>query len=102
MTHRLTPGKRLDYIERRDLTTRHSSLTTRHAMSNKPEDICPRPDFLPPQSTEPMAPPLYTAAVYRCRHTAQAEALLSGDSEGYVYVRDGHPNADLLAGKCRQ
>jgi len=71
-------------------------------MSTKPEDICPRPDFLPPQSTEPMAPPLYTAAVYRCRDTAQAEALLSGDSEGYVYVRDGHPNADLLAEKCRQ
>ncbi len=71
-------------------------------MSDKPEDICPRPDFLRPQPTEPMAPPLYTAAVYRCRDTAQAEALLSGDSEGYVYVRDGHPNADLLAEKCRQ
>jgi cystathionine beta-lyase/cystathionine gamma-synthase len=33
---------------------------------------------------------------------AQAEALLSGAEPGYAYRRDGHPNADLLAEKCRK
>ena len=70
-------------------------------MAEKPDDICPRPDFLPPQLTQPLAPPLYTAAVYRCQDTAQADALLGGQLHGYAYLRDGHPNADLLAEKCR-
>ena len=28
--------------------------------------------------------------------------LLAGEEAGYVYSRDGHPNADLLAEKCRE
>jgi cystathionine beta-lyase/cystathionine gamma-synthase len=28
--------------------------------------------------------------------------MLEGDLDGYVYQRDGHPNADQLAEKCRQ
>ncbi|HET6881621.1 MAG TPA: aminotransferase class V-fold PLP-dependent enzyme, partial [Pirellulales bacterium] len=28
--------------------------------------------------------------------------LLSGELAGYVYSRDGHPNADMLAQKCRE
>lgn len=71
-------------------------------MTRKPDDICPRPDFLPPQPTEPAAPPLYAASVYRCATPEQAAQLLSGELSGYVYSRDGHPNADLLAEKCRE
>lgn len=71
-------------------------------MAEKPEDICPRPDFLPDQPTQPLAPPIYTAAVYRCRDPEQAERLLAGEEPGYVYSRDGHPNADLLGEKCRR
>lgn len=67
-----------------------------------PDDICPRPDFVPPLDTAPLAPPLYTAAVYRCQSPQQAAGILAGDLPGYVYSRDGHPNADLLAEKCRQ
>lgn len=71
-------------------------------MTDKPDDICPRPDVLPPQPTQPLVAPLYTAAVYRCESIAQADALLGGQLAGYAYVRDGHPNADLLAEKCRE
>src|SRR5688572_12714492 len=67
----------------------------------KPDDICPRPGKLPPQPTEPLTPAIYPAAVYRCADPAQAAALLSGELAGYVYNRDGHPNADLLAEKLR-
>ncbi len=67
-----------------------------------PEDLCPRPDFLPPLPTQPMAPALYTSAVYRCQTPEQARQLLAGESWGYVYSRDAHPNGDQLAEKCRE
>ncbi len=71
-------------------------------MTEKPDDICPRAEVLPPQPTQPLVPPLFTAAVYRCESIAQADAVLGGELSGYAYVRDGHPNADLLAEKCSQ
>jgi cystathionine beta-lyase/cystathionine gamma-synthase len=67
----------------------------------QPDDICPRPDFVRPLQTQPLSPPIYTSAVYRCTDPDQASRLLSGEEAGYVYSRDGHPNADLLAEKCR-
>ena len=66
-----------------------------------PEDICPRPDFLPTQPTQPMSPAIYPAAVYRCESPDQADRLLARTMEGYVYSREGHPNSDQLAEKCR-
>ena len=71
-------------------------------MAENADDICPRPDRLPHQPTQPLVAPLYTAAVYRCESIEQADALLGGELAGYAYVRDGHPNADLLAEKCRE
>ena len=67
-----------------------------------PDDVCPRPSRLPPQGTTPHAPPIYLSSVYECHDPTQADALLSGRESGYVYARHGHPNADLLAEKCRQ
>ena len=66
------------------------------------DDLCPRPERVPPQSTAPHTPPIYLSSVYECRDPAQADALLSGRERGYIYGRDGHPNGDLLAEKCRQ
>ncbi len=65
------------------------------------DDICPRPERLPPQPTAPHAPPIYLSSVYECLDPEQADALLSGREHGYVYRRDGQPNADMLAAKCR-
>lgn len=71
-------------------------------MSDSPDDLCPRSDPPPPLSTVPHAAALYLSSVYRCTDPDQADALLSGAAAGYIYVRDGHPNGDLLAEKCRQ
>ncbi|MBX7164777.1 MAG: aminotransferase class I/II-fold pyridoxal phosphate-dependent enzyme [Pirellulales bacterium] len=71
-------------------------------MPDRPEDICPRLDLVPPQPTQPLVPPIYPAVVYRCADPQQAATLLAGDEEGYIYSRDGQPNADLLAAKCRE
>lgn len=71
-------------------------------LSNRADDVCPRLPKLPPQPAEPASPPIFMASVYRCESPEQAESLLSGELAGYVYSRDGHPNADLLAQKCAE
>src|SRR5688572_11393741 len=68
----------------------------------RPEDLCPRPQPLPPLATTPHAPPLWPASVWECESPQQADDMLAGKLPGYVYQRDGHPNAWLLAEKCRQ
>jgi cystathionine beta-lyase/cystathionine gamma-synthase len=68
----------------------------------KPDDICPRPDALPPQATQPLSPAIHLATVYRCEDPEQAAQILAGEAAGHVYRRDGHPNAVLLAEKCRE
>lgn len=69
---------------------------------DQPDDICPRPVRHSAGPTRPHAPPIYLSSVYECGDPEQAEAMLSGSDPGYVYARDGHPNADMLAEKCRQ
>jgi len=68
----------------------------------RPDDICPRIESIPVQTTHPAASPIYPASVHVCETTDQAEALLGGATAGYVYQRDAHPNADILAEKCRE
>jgi cystathionine beta-lyase/cystathionine gamma-synthase len=67
-----------------------------------PSDLCPRPLPLPPLTTTPHAPPIYPTSVWACESPQQADAVQSGRLPGFVYQRDGHPNAYLLAEKCRQ
>ena len=71
-------------------------------MDNSPDQICPQPDKLPEMPTAPLATPIFLSSVYQCADPDQADAILGGRMAGYVYSRDGHPNADLLAEKCRQ
>ncbi|MDX1944289.1 MAG: aminotransferase class I/II-fold pyridoxal phosphate-dependent enzyme [Pirellulaceae bacterium] len=67
-----------------------------------PDDLCPRPLPLPQSATIPHAPPIWPASVWECESPQQADDMLGGAAAGYVYQRDGHPNAHLLAEKCRQ
>jgi len=71
-------------------------------MTSRPDDICPTPAALSQQPTEPLVPPIYAGSVYICGDPLQAEAMLAGKIPGHVYRRDGHPNAEILAEKCRQ
>jgi cystathionine beta-lyase/cystathionine gamma-synthase len=66
------------------------------------DDICPAPPRIPPTPTVPHAPPIYLSSVYECADPDQADQLLSGGQGGFVYARDGHPNAHMLAEKCRR
>jgi cystathionine beta-lyase/cystathionine gamma-synthase len=71
-------------------------------MAKRIDDLCPRPQLSPVLPGEPLAPPIHLSSVYRCQTPEQAAALLAGTLPGYVYRRDGHPNADFLADKCRE
>src|SRR5262245_54771294 len=69
----------------------------------KPDEICSRP-IDPPAGIEPTIPlatPITLASVWQCESPEQADALLGGSLSGYIYSRDRHPNADVLAEKCR-
>lgn len=50
----------------------------------------------------PSSPPIELATVHACHTTEQADYLLDQPGRGYVYQRDGHPNADQLAERCAQ
>ena len=49
----------------------------------------------------PQTAPLHLSGVWRMDSTEQAAALLSGTEPGYVYRREGHPNASSLAEALR-
>lgn len=71
-------------------------------MSDRPDDICPRPDEVPQMGTRPLAAPIFPATVYACESPEQASALLAGETAGYIYSRNGHPGADRLAARCAE
>lgn len=47
--------------------------------------------------TTPLAPPLYPSAVYNLPDLDALDRVSDGDAPGFIYARDGHPNAKLLA-----
>jgi cystathionine beta-lyase/cystathionine gamma-synthase len=65
------------------------------------DDVCPRPGKLPEMVTRPHATPIFPASVWECASPGQADAMLGGGQAGYVYQRDGHPNAHVLAEKLK-
>ena len=71
-------------------------------MTEKPGDICPRPESLPPTATTPQAAGIYPTSVWQCASPDQALELLRGETDGYVYQRDRHPNADMLSQKLAE
>lgn len=65
----------------------------------RPETTCARPPAIPDSVTEPLAPPLWQSVVYRVASLDQVDALYEGGAQGFIYSRDGHPNASQLAAK---
>jgi len=45
----------------------------------------------------PVSPPLVPAAVYAIPDLDTLESIYAAETPGYIYARDGHPNADYLA-----
>jgi cystathionine beta-lyase/cystathionine gamma-synthase len=71
-------------------------------MARRIDDVCPRPEAPLDTVTRPLAAPIYPSTVYQCESTEQAFGLLAGTVDGFVYSRDGHPNANLLADRCAE
>ncbi len=60
---------------------------------------CARPSEEPPSATRPLSPPLVLSSVYQVEDLAQVDSIYNGDSAGFIYARDSHPNAAQLAAK---
>ncbi|MDH3718373.1 MAG: aminotransferase class I/II-fold pyridoxal phosphate-dependent enzyme [Planctomycetota bacterium] len=71
-------------------------------MSDEVDALCARPHRVPELVTRPIAAPIFPATVFACDSPAQASQLLAGQTEGFVYSRDGHPNALMLAERCAE
>ncbi len=61
--------------------------------------ICVRAAGEPTATPAPLAPALHLSAVYRVAGLEQLDALYEGREPGFIYARDGHPNAAQLAAK---
>src|SRR5271155_2209465 len=44
----------------------------------------------------PLAPPLYQSSVYTLPDLDALDRIVDGDEPGFIYARDGHPNARQL------
>jgi cystathionine beta-lyase/cystathionine gamma-synthase len=66
-----------------------------------PDTHCSRPASRPPATTEPLVPPLDLSIVYKFDSLDHVDAVYGG-APGFVYARDGHPNAAILAEKVAQ
>jgi cystathionine beta-lyase/cystathionine gamma-synthase len=56
----------------------------------------PDPDL---GASRPLVPPLYPAAVYTLPDLDALDAIMDGGEDGFIYARDGHPNAADLAAR---
>ena len=61
--------------------------------------LCARPGARASSVTPPLAPPIQLSSVYEFADLEQVDALYGGTSSGFIYARDGHPNATQLAEK---
>jgi cystathionine beta-lyase/cystathionine gamma-synthase len=64
-----------------------------------PATVCARPAGEPPATTAALAASPHLSAVYRVAGLDQIDALHEGREPGFIYARDGHPNAAQLAAK---
>ena len=64
-----------------------------------PATLCARPARLAPSSTPPLAPPLQLSSVFEFASLEAVDEVYGGRAAGFIYARDGHPNAAQLAAK---
>lgn len=64
-----------------------------------PRTVCARPGTRAGSATPPLAPPIQLSSVYEFADLDRVDAVYGGREAGFVYARDGHPNAAQLAEK---
>jgi cystathionine beta-lyase/cystathionine gamma-synthase len=47
--------------------------------------------------SSPLVPPLYQSSVYTLPDLDVLDQIMTGEAQGFIYARDGHPNARWLA-----
>jgi cystathionine beta-lyase/cystathionine gamma-synthase len=52
---------------------------------------------LPSRSSTPLVPPLYQSSVYTLPDLDALDRIMNAEEHGFIYARDGHPNAAELA-----
>ena len=50
----------------------------------------------------PLVPPLYQTSVYHLPDLDALDRVMNGEEPGFIYARDGHPNAKTLAAKLAE
>jgi cystathionine beta-lyase/cystathionine gamma-synthase len=50
----------------------------------------------------PLVPPLYQCSVYTIPDLDALDRIVEGEEPGFIYARDGHPNAKVLADEVAQ
>ncbi len=50
-------------------------------------------------ASRPLAPALYQSSVYTLADLDALDRIMNGEEPGFIYARDGHPNARWLAGR---
>jgi cystathionine beta-lyase/cystathionine gamma-synthase len=54
-------------------------------------------DQTPLGRSSPLVPPLYQSSVYTLPDLDALDQIMTGEAPGFIYARDGHPNARFLA-----
>jgi cystathionine gamma-synthase len=67
-------------------------------MAHDPRSLVRR-TAVPPTASRPVVTPIFPAVVYRSDDADMLDAQYEGRTPGYTYAREGHPNADVVAGK---
>src|SRR4051812_22410633 len=73
--------------------------TTGPGPDTDPATTCARPPAPPASASRPLAPPLILSSVFEVGDLDRVDALYEGREAGFIYARDGHPNAAQLAEK---
>jgi cystathionine beta-lyase/cystathionine gamma-synthase len=53
-------------------------------------------------ASKPLASPLYPSSVYTLPDLDALDRIMDGEESGFIYARDGHPNARQLAAKLAE
>ena len=61
--------------------------------------VCARGPIRAESTSHPLAPPIELSTVYCLADLDHVDALNDGSAKGFIYARDGHPNASQLAEK---
>lgn len=67
-----------------------------------PQTTCARPAVEPASVSAPLVPPLSLSVVWKLESLDQVDDIYEGRAPGYIYARDGHPNATELAAKVAE